>query len=61
MNKILLVEDNDAITMGLEFLLKEEGYLFEAAKNIGEAGEKMARERFDLVLLDISLPGWEWI
>lgn len=56
MNKILLVEDNDAITMGLEFLLKEEGYLFEAAKNIGEAGEKMARERFDLVLLDISLP-----
>lgn len=56
MNRILLVEDNDAITMGLEFLLKEEGYMFESAKDVAAAREKMASEQFDLVLLDISLP-----
>lgn len=39
MNKILLVEDRNAITMGLEFLLKEEGYLFEQRKILGSRGK----------------------
>lgn len=56
MNKILLVEDNEAITMGLEFLLTEEGYLFESASGAKEARRRMEKERFDLILLDIALP-----
>lgn len=56
MSKILLVEDNDAIIMGLEFLLEEEGYGFEAAKDIGKARELLAKSAYDLVLLDVALP-----
>lgn len=54
--KILLVEDNEAIIMGLEFLLNQEGYRVEKAEGAGRARELIQREEFDLVLLDIALP-----
>ena len=54
--KILLVEDNDAIIMGLVFLLNQEGYGVETVKSAGRTRELLQKEEYDLVLLDIALP-----
>lgn len=54
--KILLVEDNEAIIMGLEYLLTQEGYQAETARSIQEAYNVVEKEAVDLILLDISLP-----
>ncbi|WP_234123667.1 response regulator transcription factor [Clostridium hydrogenum] len=56
MNKILLVEDDMAITIGVEYALKKEGFSIKAAKNIKEAKESLKKEVFDLMLLDVLLP-----
>lgn len=54
--KILLVEDNEAIILGLEYLLTQEGYQTEVARSMKEAYKFVEREQSDLILLDISLP-----
>ena len=54
--RILLIEDNDAIIMGLEYLLTQEGYQAETARSLKEAYAVVEREPADLILLDISLP-----
>ena len=56
MNSILLVEDNDSIILGLEYLLKEENYKCIVVKNKNHALNMLDKEKFDLILLDISLP-----
>lgn len=56
MSKILLIEDNDSIILGLEYLFKEEKFEFEYAKLKKEAIEKIEKENFDIVLIDIGLP-----
>lgn len=56
MNKILLVEDDEGIILGLEYLLKEENFDYKIAKNKNQALENLKNQKFDLVLLDISLP-----
>jgi DNA-binding response OmpR family regulator len=55
-SKILLVEDEETLAVGLEFNLTEEGYLVIWAKNGREAIEFFNSERFDLMILDIMLP-----
>ncbi len=54
--KILFLEDNDSIVMGVEYLLTQEGYQIRIAKRIEEAQHLMRTEEFDLALLDIMLP-----
>lgn len=55
--RILLVEDDHSIVLGLQMNLEREGYAVEVAAE-GELGLSMARSgRFDLVLLDVMLPG----
>lgn len=54
--KILLVEDNDAIIMGLQYLLEQEGYACSAARRRREAEQMLQVEQPDLMLLDIGLP-----
>lgn len=56
MNKILLVEDNQSILLGLSYLLKEEQFEYRIAKTKIEALRLMDSEQFDLALLDIALP-----
>ncbi|MDP9176082.1 MAG: response regulator transcription factor [Gemmatimonadota bacterium] len=57
MTRILIVEDEPAIALGLEDDLALEGYEVTLARD-GIAGLTRARaEAFDLVLLDIMLPG----
>lgn len=53
---ILLVEDNEAIIMGLEYLLSQEGYQPCTARTLREAEEVIREGIPDLVLLDVSLP-----
>jgi two-component system alkaline phosphatase synthesis response regulator PhoP len=56
MTRILVVEDEPGIALGLETDLRLEGYEVEVARD-GEGGLKRAREgAFDLVLLDVMLP-----
>lgn len=54
--KILLVEDNDAIIMGLQYLLEQEGYICLVARRRREAERMVSEELPDLMLLDIGLP-----
>jgi len=57
MKRILIVEDEPAIALGLEDDLKMEGYRVEVTAD-GTDACRSARERaFDLVILDIMLPG----
>lgn len=56
MKKILLVEDNDTIVMGLKYLLEKEGFQFSSVKTIQETVEIMGKGNIDLILLDINLP-----
>ncbi len=57
MTRILVVEDEPGIALGLEDDLKMEGYEVEVLSD-GIAASRRAREiGFDLILLDIMLPG----
>ena len=53
--KILLVEDDTSILMGLKFCLEQENFLVSTAITGKEALEKI-QESFDLILLDLNLP-----
>lgn len=56
MQTILLIEDNEEIKKGLDYLLFQNDYLLLWAKNL-EMAESMIKEKeFDLILLDITLP-----
>jgi len=56
-SRILVVEDEPGIALGLEDSLRLEGYHVEVASN-GTTGSRLALERpFDLILLDVMLPG----
>jgi DNA-binding response OmpR family regulator len=57
MDKILIIEDDKAILMGLKDDLEYEGYKVETALN-GKEGLRMALDgKFQLIILDILLPG----
>jgi DNA-binding response OmpR family regulator len=54
--KILIVEDDESITLGLQMNLEAEGYSVVVAKD-GEEGLARAKaDRFDLMVLDVMLP-----
>jgi DNA-binding response OmpR family regulator len=55
--KILIVEDEKHLADGLKFNLEAEGYEAVVADSGEAALERLARERFDAVVLDIMLPG----
>lgn len=57
MTRILLVEDEAALSEPLSFLLEREGYEVAVAANGLQAVAVFDRTGFDLVLLDLMLPG----
>ncbi|MBK5290234.1 MAG: response regulator transcription factor [Acidobacteriia bacterium] len=57
MNHILVVEDEPTIAIALQDDLEEEGYHVEAVSDGLTAIEKTRGRGFDLVLLDVMLPG----
>ncbi len=56
MHKILIVEDEDAIRLGLVDLLEIEGYEIDVAVDGEEAMEKVRHFQPNLVILDLMLP-----
>jgi DNA-binding response OmpR family regulator len=54
--RILLVDDEQAIQTLLGYPLRRDGYEVVAAHDGREALDRFARERFDLVVLDVMLP-----
>jgi DNA-binding response OmpR family regulator len=54
--KILVVEDDESITLGLEMNLEAEGYDVTVAVDGEEGLNRALAERFDLVILDVMLP-----
>ena len=57
MLKILVVEDEQAIASLLQLSLSKAGYSTECAYDGISAADRLEKERFDLILLDIMLPG----
>jgi len=57
MTRILIVEDEPGIAFGLETDLKMEGYAVELVDDGYKAVERAGKESFDLILLDVMLPG----
>jgi two-component system alkaline phosphatase synthesis response regulator PhoP len=57
MKRILVVEDEAAIAFGLQLDLKSEGYDVETESDGERALQRARKEAFDLILLDVMLPG----
>lgn len=53
---IFLLEDDDAIAMGLSYSLKNEGYTVTVAKSVSQALEIINKKNFSMYLLDLTLP-----
>jgi CheY-like chemotaxis protein len=54
---ILLVEDEEALRMALGDRLRREGYMVDYASDVEAGFQKATSLRFDLMILDIMLPG----
>lgn len=54
--KIFLLEDDDAIGMGLSYSLENDGYKVTLAKNVADAMKIIEKESFSLYILDLTLP-----
>lgn len=57
--RVLIVDDNPEIREIIRILLSGEGYELEEAKNGNEALEKAWETAFDLIILDIMMPGMD--
>jgi DNA-binding NtrC family response regulator len=54
--RVLLVDDEPAIWMGLSWFLTKSGYEMKGASTLREARAAYSAERFDAILLDLNLP-----
>ena len=57
MARILVVEDEPDIALGLQLDLRDEGHQVEVAGNGDEAARRAREPGWDLILLDVMLPG----
>lgn len=56
MKNLLIVEDNDVITKGLSYLLKQEGFEVDTSDCVKNANDRLSKNIYDLIILDITLP-----
>ena len=54
---ILVIDDDEGIRSLLKQFLNENGYLVNTASSASEALEKISIIKFDLLVLDIMMPG----
>lgn len=59
--KILLVDDEPLILKGLKYSLEQDGYQTDSAMDGEEALTKFFAGEYDLILLDVMLPGVDGI
>lgn len=57
MHRILLVDDNEAYIDSIKDILEDDGYLIKTANNGEAACDLIRQSEFDLVLMDIKMPG----
>jgi DNA-binding response OmpR family regulator len=55
-NKILLLEDDKYLIDGLQYSLKINGFELEVARTVKAAMDMLINNKYDLLLLDITLP-----
>ncbi len=55
--RVLLVEDDPMIAQGLQTALRQDGYAVDWMRDGTSADEALRTSQFDLVLLDLGLPG----
>ena len=55
--KVLIADDEPNILISLEFLMQREGHAVSVARDGDEALAAIRRDRPDLVLLDVMMPG----
>ncbi|OYU32678.1 MAG: hypothetical protein CFE39_01615 [Comamonadaceae bacterium PBBC2] len=58
---ILLVEDHDINRKLAEIMLQRMGYRYATANNGQQALDRLARERFDVILMDVMMPEMDGI
>ncbi len=56
-NRILVAEDNPNQCEGIRALLERAGFTVEKARNGFEAMQKLRRQKFDLMVMDVWMPG----
>lgn len=56
MIKVLFVEDDLPLALGIEYTLKQEGFYVVHAKNLEEARANYKSSDFNIILLDVMLP-----
>ena len=56
MSKILLLEDDLSLVNGLTFAFQKERYDLDIARTISEADKLLSERKYDLLILDVSLP-----
>jgi len=56
MNKLLVVEDDESLALGIEFSLKDGVYEVFRTSTVEEGKNLFHNESFDLILLDVNLP-----
>lgn len=56
MTKILLVEDDLTLAMGIEYSLESENYQVDLANNYAQGKKLVDKGKYDLIILDIQLP-----
>lgn len=56
MERILLIEDDLPLSLGIEFSLKDEGFDVRTADSIAQGYSQFRQGNFDLILLDVMLP-----
>jgi len=56
-NSILIVDDDNHLRMSLSFILKKENYRVETAASAEEALDCLKSHEYDLMFLDLNLPG----
>lgn len=55
--KLLLIEDHDPLRQQLQNMLEKHEFVCEEASNFKQAIEKIALYEYDLIIVDINLPG----
>ena len=53
---VFLLEDDEAIGIGLKYSLENEGYTVTIATSVKSAFEIINKEKFALYILDLTLP-----
>jgi two-component system response regulator VicR len=54
--KIMILEDDEIIAIGLEYALEQEGFTVAVCRNVAESFAYLEQNDVDMALLDVSLP-----